>query len=449
MSTRQLSGARRQLSGARRQISHGHTVSFTDHAGRPAYSLWNGDSPDKPSFSFQVYTTVDLGNEALTTRWPTELFADDGGAWRVDVYEQLTDVWACVEHQKRERRWRKEQQEQSEGELPGRIVERYDDLSERGTSTADGFIVVIDRAQWFWRGSDDDGKVGGPLAVWFDTREQAEKRVVQGAIDEENMVFEQVELQIQRMPTATHPNLELKDVWMRAGMWEWEDIEELPRAPPTAEAEAEAQVAPAQLDILAGARVTTSETQSGSIVLQVGFPPSGRADDFTFVYTVYPAFATAAPLTADDRTKIGRSFLAHLTHFLPVSQPGTSPEEPFQTVRLEVAPQLPSLEHCLAHNASHAQSVGYLSSYAQSPQRRRFPEYGFGATTFQMRDNLSKHERFLVVLDREHWEQEDGVVFVWTEPRESEVNGGRISEVLVGRVGGGMRGVAERLAGIK
>lgn len=44
---------------------------------------------------------------------------------------------------------------------------------------------------------------------------------------------------------------------------------------------------------------------------------------------------------------------------------------------------------------------------------------------------------WLVVLDNEEWEREDGVCFVWV---------GDTGEIIVGRVGRGMRGV-ERLRG--
>lgn len=399
---------RRRLS--RPPLIH-HTTSFTDHANRPAYTFWSGTDDDltPPSFSFQVYTTADV---ALTTRWPKELFSDDGGSWRVDVYEQQPDVWACVEHQRRERQWRNEHP--SEG--PGKIVERYAEEAAMG-----GFIIVIDRERWYWQHEGDDGGLEGPLGVWFDVREGERRGILDGGIDGDGMVFEQAEMRVQRMATATNPNHELRIVWMRAGMWDWEDVA-ASRARQEAEREPETESQPPSVQLVE-VQVTASETPSGGIILQTDIPDG---DVPTLIYTLYPLFTTTTPLTPAERTSIARRFVAHLATHLPSS-----------SVQLEATPQMSSLTECIAYAATSDTSVGYLT-----PSGRRFPEYGFGAGTVRMREHENGYARFLVVLDREQWEEE-GVCFVWAEPR------GEGAEILVGRVGGGMSGVAERLGGLR
>lgn len=389
-----------------RTLTH-REVPFTDHANRPACSLWSATEDDDtapPTFSFQVYTTS--GTE-LKARFPIELFSDDVGAWRIDVYEQLPDVWACIEHQRLERMWRKER-----ADGPGKIVGRYGEEAAMG-----GFIIVIDRPEWYWQNTGDDGRKGGPLGVWFDPREQQERRIVSGGTDIDGMVFEQLEIQVGRMATPSHPNYELYRVWGRAGMWDWEEYEAgrdaLAQVEAEAEAEAEAETQPetqpplTRLAQLASARITVSDR---SIVLQTDNDPE-------LVYTVYPIFATTTPA---DLISIARQFAAHLTS---------------RSVRLEVVLQLPGIGECIAYAATADTYVGYRTTSG-----RRFPEYGAALGTMQMQQGQSQYKRFLVVLDSAEWEREDGVCFVWVRENQG---------ILVGRVGGGMVGVAERLGGVR
>lgn len=326
-----------------------------------------------------------------------ELFPENDGVWSIDVYEELPDLWACVEHQLRERQWRKEH-----AGNPRRIVERY-----HGESAMRGVIVVVDRAEWYWRDASDDGRTDGPLAVWFDTREKQGRRIVGGGIDIGDMVFEQIEMRVERMPTATHPNRDLQRVWAQALKWQPEDGEESQEdtyapmeAEPGTKTESRSPSPPMQL---ADACITTS---GGSIILQTD-------DDPELIYTIYPIFATPA-----DRTSIARRFATCLRS---------------QSVRLEVAPQFAGIRECIGYAASADTNVGYRSAYG-----RRFPAYGSSSGTMQMRESPSIYKRFLVVLDNEEWEREDGVCFVWV---------GDTGEIIVGRVGRGMRGVAERLRG--
>lgn len=94
----------------RREVAQALTqrkTSFTDHANRPAYILWTAtgdDNPGPPNFSFQVYTSPVV---SLTSGFPADLFANNFGAWRIEIYELLPALWAFVEHQRLERLWRK------------------------------------------------------------------------------------------------------------------------------------------------------------------------------------------------------------------------------------------------------------------------------------------------------------------------------------------------------
>lgn len=266
-------------------------------------------------------------------------------------------------------------------------MERYGEEAAMG-----GFIVVVDRAEWHWRDAGDDGRRDGPLGVWFDTRQQHGRRIVSGGIDVTGMVFEQLEIRVDRMATASHPNYELQRVWSRAGMGEC-------RADTDTPAQARAESPPS----LTTARITAS---GGSTVLQTD-------DDPELIYTVCPIFATG------DLAGIARRFAAHLTS---------------RSVRLEVVPPLPGIGECVAYAADADRQVGYRTTSG-----RRFPEYGAAVGTMQMRQGPSAYRGFLVVLDSAEWEREDGVCFVWVREDRG---------ILVGRVGGGMRGVAERLGGV-
>lgn len=58
-----------------------------------------------------------------------------------------------------------------------------------GESAMRGYIVLVDRAERYWRDAGDDGRTDGPLSVWFDPRKKQERRVVCD-IDIGDMVFE-------------------------------------------------------------------------------------------------------------------------------------------------------------------------------------------------------------------------------------------------------------------
>lgn len=375
------------------RIIRRHNIPFTDHADRPAFSIWcaaGDDDPVPPTFSFQVYPAPGV---SLTERHPGELFQDDCSKWRIDVYEQLPNLWACVEHQLRERQWRKEH-----ADGPGGIAERY------GADPAmAGFLVFVDRDEWYWRDSRDDGKMEGPLAVWFDTRKRHERRIISGSIDVKGMVYEQIEMCVERMPTPSHPNHGLNSVFIQARGCPSEDAEE-PQAGPGAPVGMGTEPQPPSPTVgPADACVTTDD---GSIILQTDGDPE-------LIYTIYPIFSTPA-----DRNSIAHRFAAHLKS---------------QNMRLEVTPQLAGIGECIVHAAAEKTPAGYRSAYG-----RRFPEYGYAAGTMKMQEMPSNYKNFLVVLDHDEWERKEGVCFVWV---------GKKDEIMIGRVGGGMKGMAGRLRG--
>lgn len=376
-----------------------HNIPFTDHTDRPAFSLWSAasfdsrisdDDPVPPTFSFQVYPAPGV---SLTERHPGELFLDESEKWRIDVYEQLPNFWACVEHQLRERQWRKEH---SGG--PGRIAERY--CQDPAMA---GFLVFVDRAEWYWRDPRDDGKVEGPLAVWFDTREQHERRIISDSIDVEGMVYEQIEMRVERMSTPSYPNYGLNRVFIEAMRCPSEEPEEPQAGPGAPVGTGTEPQPPSPIVDLTDACITTDD---GSIILQTG-------DDPELIYIIYPTFSTPA-----DRNSIARRFAAHLGS---------------RSMRLEVTPQLSGIRECIAHAATAEKPAGYRSGYG-----RRFPEYGYAAGTKAMQQIPSNYKNFLIVLDHDEWEREEGVCFVWVGKKE---------EIIVGRVGPSMRGMAGRLKG--
>ncbi|KAL0632113.1 hypothetical protein Q9L58_009013 [Maublancomyces gigas] len=373
-----------------------HTTPFTDHANRPASTTWHGVDDDDaiPSFSFQVYTTT---NVSFTAHSPNELFTDDVGTWRIDVYQQLPDVWSCIEHQRLERQWRRDHPG-----YPGKIVEQYDSNAAMGA-----FIIVIDRVDWYWQGPADDGADGGPLAVWFNPWKHESKRILSGTVDARWMVYEQLEMKVERMCKLSDPNHDLRIVWLGSGMWEWEIIEDDRLAHEEAERGIEREFTPAPPPLVA-AHVTFSE---GSINLQTG----GGAE---LIYIVYPVFSTVTPV---DRISIARRFAAHLQS---------------ASVRIVVAPQLTGIKECVDYAAAANTPVGYY----RFPYGRRFPEYGSPAGNNHMWEGVSSNRFFLVVLDLVEWEHGDGVCFVWV---------GQGEDIMLARVGGGMRGVAERLGGLR
>jgi hypothetical protein len=438
----------RAMPGARRPIISNTVVPFTDHAGRPAHSFWRGGEASQPSFSFQVYVTVDLGEggETLIARFPRELFADDSALWRLDVYEPEEDVWACIEHQVKERQWRGTQHvDSATAGAPGdrKIVDSYTNPKDVGTVAAKCLVIVIDRQDWYWKDNSDDVKQGGPLAVRFDPRPLAERVILPGTLDEGEIIHEQTELQVQRMNTASAPNLELENIWsqsIRATASAQQD------EGPSSTTSTEPPPATSPDDILASEQLSTFTTQTGNLGIQTQLPASGEIQDFTLIYTIYPLFTTLTSLSTDDRLATLRSFLAQLA-LSERTKPTPS------TIRLEIAPQFSSHNEILAHYTAslQQQDVGYLSPYSQSPHRRRFPEYLRAATTMHMREGLSVHKRFLVVLDREDWQTrgKDGVSFMWMEPREPDSPYHRRQpEIIVARVAGGIGVVARILGGL-
>lgn len=376
-----------------RPPSRAVATAFTDHAGRPAFCHFhNTDDPAPPRYSFQVYSI-----NGISVPDPfVGLASDCGGAWRLDVYEPQPDIWACIEHQRLERQWRK-----WHSGFPGKIKKHY---TEEVAMAA--YIVVIDRPDWYWQDNDDDNTYHGPLEVSFNPWDEQQKRLMVGTHPEE-VIHEQIELQVARMRTPSFPNYELKRYCVDSYTWGdeyFESGESEAEAEPEIEiaTEAESYSAPAPL---IGARITLSGL---GVDLQTG------GGDPELVYVVYPQFATTTPV---DLTRLAHRFAAHLK----------SP-----SVRVVVAPQLAGMRECVAYAAASNICVGYARS-PRSPYGRRFPQYTTQPGMYRMWNPL-----FLILLDRVEWEREDGVCFLWIGQRD---------KILLGRVTGGMGAVAARLGG--
>ena len=154
----------------------------------------------RPKFSFQIYSTVDLGPDSPLHRYPRGMFKEDVGAWRLDVYSPLPDVAMCIEHQKRGIVFRHAQV----GSMgwAGPIVENHDSYNIK--TIMHGFIIVIDFVNW----NQSGGR--GPLFVHFDTRSLDQRIIEEGPTDG------QIELRIDReVPTLSHG---MSMVWANAGL---------------------------------------------------------------------------------------------------------------------------------------------------------------------------------------------------------------------------------------
>lgn len=370
-------------------------TAFPDHAGRPAFCYFhNTDGPTPPRFSFQVYI---IGDISVPNPF-VGLASDCGGAWRLDVYEPQPDIWACIEHQRLERKWRK----WHDG-FPGKIPKHYTDQVAMAAH-----IVVIDRPDWYWQNNDDDNTYHGPLEVSFNPWDEEEKRIMVDGTNPDWAMNEQIELQVERMRTPSFPNRTLKRLCADSYTWFDEsfefgesEAEAKPEIKIKIATEAESYSPPAPL---IGARITLSGL---GVDLQTGGDPE-------LVYVVYPQFATTTPV---DLTRIAHRFAAHLK----------SP-----SVRVVVAPQLAGMRECVAYAAASNIRVGYV----RSPYGRRFPEYAAGPGSYRMQNPVCGKKLFLILLDRVEWEREDGVCFLWI---------GEGDKILLGRVAGGMGRVAARL----
>lgn len=338
-----------------------------------------------------------------------ELGTSDGGAWRLDVYQQLPDVWACMEHQRLERQWRKDHHRNL-----GKIVDQY------GRDEAMGaFIIVIDRDDWCFRESSDSGTFHGPLGVWFNPWVQKRKRILSCTMNLDWTVYEQLEVELDRMQTQSHPSNDLRGVWLASGMWEWDDVEDDRPADAEQDRDAE-QDLDAEQDPDTPVVSTSPPPQLASACITVsGMSINLRtAKDPELIYILYPVFTTITPV---DRISIAQRFASHL---------------PSPSVRLVVAPQFKGIQECIAYAAA----VNIVVGYNRSQYGRRFPEYGYAAGSYQMREGHSSNRLFLVLLDLVEWEDGNGVCFLWV---------GKDDKIMLGRVCGGMRGVAERLGGIR
>lgn len=174
-----------------------HKAKFVDHTGQEALRLRSStttepipdDFHEHPVFCFQIYSTVPLdlegtNNEAyMATQYErlkdsdnarelisylAHMMANDAQrtepVW--EVYAPQADVFACIEHQKREIAYRKARRDDPRTFLVPKLALRAYE------SRKSGFLFVINSLnyQGSRQRSQDEVDANGPLWVWFDRR---------------------------------------------------------------------------------------------------------------------------------------------------------------------------------------------------------------------------------------------------------------------------------------
>lgn len=348
------------------------TSPSIDHAGRPALSFWYG--PVRPGFSFQVYTTVDLDEDGFKDRFPQELFPDRGERYRVDVYEQQKDVFACMTHQRYERNYRVQHPESGPISKEYRLGTSDDDMMIAGC-----FIIVIDILGWNGEaGVIQPGLLGpprGPLYVRFDVRPH-ERRVFnvvntrQDLVEGEDPVFEQLELRIERRHRMQGYANDLQiEIGPSDSTWIGPDVTE------------EVSVNQTGDEV---SQQTLEHTTSMVLTRPHELRPQQQYDLFYRVYLL-------APIT-DMATTAQAFFDRLLTHL-----------DDNISVHVEMFGLLPNIATVLAHNETHMlknQSIGYLGKNNIKPWLRRFPEhYAFPSIGYPRRLRPT-HRHFWLCLIR-------------------------------------------------
>lgn len=436
-------------------------LSFKDHAGREALCLWekSEDEPvtsKPPYWSFQLYTTSEQVHADLSQRWPQELFMDFYPSnWRIDVYEPQPSIWACIEHQRKEREYRRTLGTTVTGDdkPPGIILKSYANREKSPTLVANAMILVIDNIDWVSQPGEPDN-LPGPLLVRFldaEAREIDETTLKAFADDqyEEYTTKEQEEFEITRLPKADWPNRDLYE--LERGVYDAEeerkaeegndhdddDIPETIEHTPPQRKERAIGTLPISSDVQGEANTASFIRGGGNEDVLMEYIPSHS--DESGVDISYMICQTSASQTSESIEEISVRLLAQILAGLNIINTGV------KRIELEITKPYKDLLDVLEHFSSIPidRDIGYLNE--NTGKERQFPRHNFTADNLRAWKVGSSHKQFLIVLDKQDWENE-GVLFVWNEAIEQQ----KIRENLVvaSRIHGGLKFIVQRLAGI-
>ncbi|RAH52510.1 hypothetical protein BO85DRAFT_454021 [Aspergillus piperis CBS 112811] len=403
---------------------------YSDHTSQPAALLaYKATTPEPeaihPAFAIQVYTTVALDQEndliAICRYLSREISTSPWPSFEIYCAPQ-TDVFACVEHQRREIFHRKDiSSSQDDGFFPG--------IAKVALSREDpdlqGLILVI--MSYSFRGhphyADHEAETG-PLFVNFDRCFPYQARVNLPSPNrdddegcEEEIWPEQEELVVRKCRDIYHVRRELASLHIRSqrddvvedcvydyGLGEDEGDPNRSIELPTPEVvEAWQRRADSLPDEIA---VIQPSSDIGSVVLTSGAVPILEPELRYIIYVTF-THSNESPLTLQ---MIGRAFTAAILESLPEGK--TVYFEFYSAPNKSIGATLSSHRELMKSRPEMGVAVS-PTSLGQSA--RKFPQKGYNRENPRHRE---PYQTFFVVLDRPDFLTGPGVLFFLTDGDE-------------------------------
>lgn len=414
---------------------------FVDHAGQQGTRLrsYFSDPDTQPEaseqespFSFQIYSTKSLEGDIrnLVKYFGGDSISDGSFRPAWEIYGVQPDVFDCVDHQKREIFHRKQQLPDDTSSLPPIPKVVRDPFSD---TRRYGFLLLVD-SECYLAGVPPTQLVDpqGPLWVHFDRRfpekstvdrlsrledEPEMAKSVRVETDEIVVLPEKLEMVARRIQNVSIMKNTLASMYIMSkledGSWDNamdEDEGQLPK-------ESEAEVLSKQPGPSLPRDLELASEPGDAVTIVSKSRPAERNLRYIIWVPFLPA-ATAAASTA--LKKVATSFSSTLiSHLLPGL-----------TIHLEFhIPSSPTLSAIITQHRSLLASrpgfaVGALHTLPNGVQAERFSPStrNEDQTFFPPRE---RYETFAVVLDKERFWEEQGVLLVMCD-------GGRFKEISHG-----------------
>jgi hypothetical protein len=410
---------------------------FLDHEGKQATRLRSymsdPDAPDeaneqKSVFVFQIYHTLPLEGDIrnLVKYFGNDTISDGRSSPTWEIYDVQPDVFACVEHQRREIAHRKQSSPTSASPSPLIPKVVRDPFSDRRRY---GFLILVDSDSY--RDGVPPTKLvdpSGPLWVHFDRRfpqkstvdnlsrledEPSMAKSVGVSLEEIEVLPEKLEMVAQRIQNTSVMTNTLSSMYdmskLEDGSWDYGLVEDEGQPPNQTETETLSQQTPESslqqdLELSSGpgdAVHVTSKSHSAEPDLR---------------YIIYAPFLHPAH-TSNTLENVAKTFSSSLISHLPSGL----------TIHLEFQiPPSPTLSTIISQHRSLLTSrpdftIGALHTIQGQSQQRYYPcTRNESQALFPPKE---RYETFAVVLDKENFWEEQGVLFVMTD-------GGRFKPLL-------------------
>lgn len=389
-------------------------LAFFDHAGRPAHSIWHGaDHSKPPEFSVQVYSTLPLqgelhevarylGNGTLLEASP-----------RFDFYAPLPDIFSCVEHQQREIQHRK-----SQPHVPGAVPHQLapipvfrdaEDFSPLARGRGLVAIIVSQTYQDLSVLFEDRDDPDGPMFATFS------RFAHEGEVDPASLVYEEempplcekLEISFERVRRTGQMQEKLASICSVNGLHGHPDfgLYDDYTAPSFGNLSLSSIPRPSTATDHPGLRVENILTEPPGIIVTNTTPSESQPH---LRYLVYPTFPGSSEA---NLSRTARVFTSTLLSHCPAEDNTTCHIEFYQLPAANLQSSITHARAKLATNPAFTLGFTATNTLQDGATSRRYPTDLAGEHRFNT-TGRPLYKTFAIVLDREDFLNECGVVYV-------------------------------------